>query len=250
MHPVTRILDWLPDCDFAVLRHHFLPHGRDYAIMIQDWVGADPGEHELIFTHCVQIDYETRVQDTVLATSWDDVFCDFAACSKADGPSGYVWGVNWSNAEYRGLNSVNDSSIAAQWTARIGKPFFEATLETNQFWLRLIFHSLRHRKLSSNTSKGVKGDRSKFLHPAAQAEDSTMTTAQIIELDGTQAVRLPEEFRFASSTVSIRKDGQAVVLEPLKAATWPEDFFDQIHTTDPAFDRPLQGQMPPAPTFP
>ena len=48
-----------------------------------------------------------------------------------------------------------------------------------------------------------------------------MTTAQIIELDGTQAVRLPGEFRFASATVSIRKDGQAVVLEPLKAMTWP-----------------------------
>lgn len=62
-----------------------------------------------------------------------------------------------------------------------------------------------------------------------------MTTTQIIELDGTQAVRLPEEFRFASPTVSIRKDGQAVVLEPLKATTWPPDFFEAIHITDPAF---------------
>jgi virulence-associated protein VagC len=76
-----------------------------------------------------------------------------------------------------------------------------------------------------------------------------MTTAQIIELDGTQAVRLPEEFRFASATVSIRKDGQAVVLEPLKTTTWPPDFFEAIHITDPAFARPPQGQMPPALTF-
>ncbi len=75
-----------------------------------------------------------------------------------------------------------------------------------------------------------------------------MTTAQIIEqLDGSQAVRLPEEFRFASATVSIRKDGQAVVLEPLKTATWPADFFEAIHITDPAFARPSQGEMPPAP---
>lgn len=56
-----------------------------------------------------------------------------------------------------------------------------------------------------------------------------MTTAQIIELDGTQAVRLLGEFRFASATVSIRKDGHAVVLEPLKTTTWPPNFFEAIH---------------------
>jgi len=74
-----------------------------------------------------------------------------------------------------------------------------------------------------------------------------MTTALIIDLDGTQAVRLPDEFRFASSTVSIRRDGQAVVLEPIKLATWPANFFEQIQITDPAFSRPIQGEMPPAP---
>ena len=76
-----------------------------------------------------------------------------------------------------------------------------------------------------------------------------MTITQIIELDGTQAVRLPEEFRFATATVSIRRDGDAVVLEPLKTTSWPEDFFQQIRITDPAFDRPSQGQMPPTPTL-
>ena len=76
-----------------------------------------------------------------------------------------------------------------------------------------------------------------------------MTSAQIIHLDGTQAVRLPEEFRFSSPTVSIRKDGQAVVLEPLKTMTWPADFFQRICITDPAFIRPPQGEAPPAPTL-
>ncbi len=76
-----------------------------------------------------------------------------------------------------------------------------------------------------------------------------MTTAQIIELDGSQAVRLPEGFRFASPTVSIRRDGDAVVLEPLKTTSWPVDFFQQIRITDPAFDRPSQDQTLPAPTF-
>lgn len=74
-----------------------------------------------------------------------------------------------------------------------------------------------------------------------------MTTAQIIELDGTQAVRLPEEFRFASATVSIRKDGQAVVLESLKATAWPSDFYEAIHISNPRFARPPQGKIPLSP---
>ena len=76
-----------------------------------------------------------------------------------------------------------------------------------------------------------------------------MTTAQIIEIDGEQAVCLPEEFRFTSATVSIRKDGQAVVLEPIKRKTWPPNFFEEIHIEDPAFVRPIQGEMPPAPKW-
>jgi virulence-associated protein VagC len=76
-----------------------------------------------------------------------------------------------------------------------------------------------------------------------------MTTAQIIELDGTQAVRLPEGFRFAIPTVSIRRGGDAVVLEPLKTTSWPEEFFQQIRITDPAFVRPSHGQIPPATTL-
>ena len=76
-----------------------------------------------------------------------------------------------------------------------------------------------------------------------------MTTAQIIEVDGTQSVRLPDEFRFPSPTVSIRREGEAVILEPLKATTWPADFFEAIHIADPAFARPDQGPMPAAPTL-
>lgn len=87
----------------------------------------------------------------------------------------------------------------------------------------------------------------RFDLPLIANEELGMTTAQIIDLDGTQAVRLPEEFRFAAPTVSIRKDGQAVVLEPLKTAAWPPGFFEGICISDPAFARPPQGETPPAP---
>lgn len=44
--------------------------------------------------------------------------------------------------------------------------------------------------------------------------------------------------------MGICHDGDAIVLEPLKAKAWPAGFFDSIHITDPAFARPDQGQLP------
>ena len=40
-------------------------------------------------------------------------------------------------------------------------------------------------------------------------------TAKVFMTGRSQAVRLPKEFRFASSEVRIRKEGSAVILEPL-----------------------------------
>ncbi|QDU25139.1 hypothetical protein ETAA8_02010 [Anatilimnocola aggregata] len=76
-----------------------------------------------------------------------------------------------------------------------------------------------------------------------------MKTAEVIELQGMQAVKLPEEFRFDGSSVSIRRAGEAVILEPMKPATWPANFLESIHVDDPAFVRPEQGQTPPAPNL-
>ena len=76
-----------------------------------------------------------------------------------------------------------------------------------------------------------------------------MQTAEIFRADGTQAVKLPEGFQFAGSAVSIRREGEAVILEPLKPATWPPGFFDRIRIDDPAFRRPEQGQAPPVPSL-
>ena len=44
-------------------------------------------------------------------------------------------------------------------------------------------------------------------------------TAKVFMTGRSQAVRLPKEFRFASREVRIRKEGSAVILEPL-----PEDW--------------------------
>jgi antitoxin VapB len=77
----------------------------------------------------------------------------------------------------------------------------------------------------------------------------SMKTAEIVETAQGQTLRLPDEFRFETSVVSIRREGSAVILEPLKPNQWPPGFFDRIHISDPAFARPDQGSMPPAPSL-
>jgi virulence-associated protein VagC len=81
-----------------------------------------------------------------------------------------------------------------------------------------------------------------------------MATAEILDLGDYQAVKLPVEFHIDGETVSIRREGDALILEPMAGpesspSAWPEGFFDQIHVDDPNFVRPDQGQLPPAPNF-
>lgn len=61
-------------------------------------LGSDPGAHELTFTHCVRLEYETRVRDDVWSRSWSDEFVDYQAWLDAGEPDGYVWGTDWSSA--------------------------------------------------------------------------------------------------------------------------------------------------------
>ena len=72
----------------------------------------------------------------------------------------------------------------------------------------------------------------------------TMMTAKLFMNGRSQAVRLPKEYRFSGREVAIRREGEAVVLEPLKASTWPKGFFNRICITDHSFARPEQGKMP------
>jgi virulence-associated protein VagC len=70
-----------------------------------------------------------------------------------------------------------------------------------------------------------------------------METAKVIREGDHQTVCLPKGVRLPS-TVTVRQEGEAVVLEPLKPTAWPSGFFDAIHIADPAFERPSQGQLP------
>jgi antitoxin VapB len=74
-----------------------------------------------------------------------------------------------------------------------------------------------------------------------------MTEAKLFKVGGSQAVRLPKEFRMPGDRVRIRKEGDAVILEPLPAKpgrtveevrAWLAEI--QALAKEDAFERPEQ----------
>lgn len=74
-----------------------------------------------------------------------------------------------------------------------------------------------------------------------------METAKLFTTGGSQAVRLPKEYRFEGTEVFIHKEGKAVIIEPKSKRPWPRNFFKRIRVTDRRFRRPEQGSLPPVP---
>lgn len=60
--------------------------------------------------------------------------------------------------------------------------------------------------------------------------------AALFMTGGSQAVRLPKEYRFEGSAVRIRREGRAVVLEPLEKASWPEGYWERLAALTPLPD--------------
>jgi len=73
---------------------------------------------------------------------------------------------------------------------------------------------------------------------------TSVETATVILEGDCQTVRLPKSVHLPTN-IFVRQEGESVVLEPAKPKTWPEGFFDSIHVTDPAFERPEQGHCRP-----
>ena len=66
-------------------------------------------------------------------------------------------------------------------------------------------------------------------------------TAKLFRNGRSQAVRLPKEFRFEGDTVLVRREGNAVILEP--AQGWPEGYVDSFAGVPEDFERPPQGEI-------
>jgi antitoxin VapB len=66
-------------------------------------------------------------------------------------------------------------------------------------------------------------------------------TASLFWTGRSQAVRLPKEFRFEGDTVLVRREGNAVILEP--AQDWPEGWVASFAGVPEDFVRPPQGEI-------
>ncbi|MEX1181654.1 MAG: AbrB/MazE/SpoVT family DNA-binding domain-containing protein [Gemmatimonadota bacterium] len=61
-------------------------------------------------------------------------------------------------------------------------------------------------------------------------------TASLFNNGGSQAVRLPREYRFTGDRVRIRREGEAVILEPLTRRAWPAEFRERFEKLPPLPD--------------
>ncbi|MGH7821432.1 MAG: antitoxin [Candidatus Binatia bacterium] len=52
--------------------------------------------------------------------------------------------------------------------------------------------------------------------------------AKLFKNGRSQAVRLPREFRFKGKEVNIRREGDAIILEPITRRTWPPGYWERL----------------------
>lgn len=65
---------------------------------------------------------------------------------------------------------------------------------------------------------------------------TSVDTAKIFTTGRSQAVRLPKAYRFATSEVTIERQGDAVILRPkLDSATWAQQVLAAVASFDPDF---------------
>lgn len=70
-----------------------------------------------------------------------------------------------------------------------------------------------------------------------------MEVAKVFKTGRSQAIRIPKRFRFATDRVGIRREGDSVILTPLKDITW-DDFFAAHTCPNFELDRTEAQQMP------
>ena len=145
LNPLIRLTsDWLPRFDFALLRHGFLTHGRDYELVVQIF---GRGTTRIILTHAMVANCESAVRPEVWTKSWDDVFLDYDRAKYLDG---YIWGTNWSLA-YPGLSFSEADPDVLKWSILLGRPMNGAILETDRVKLKFVFSDVKTEPLSDDT---------------------------------------------------------------------------------------------------
>jgi len=68
--------------------------------------------------------------------------------------------------------------------------------------------------------------------------DAEIARAKLFWNGRSQAVRLPRAFRFEGDEVSVRREGDAVILEPVRKRDWPPEYWDRLRELTRDFDFP------------
>lgn len=68
--------------------------------------------------------------------------------------------------------------------------------------------------------------------------DTEVARAKLFWNGRSQAVRLPRAFRFEGDEVSVRREGDAVILEPVRKRDWPPEYWDRLRELTRDFDFP------------
>lgn len=142
MAPILEVLREWDFFDMPILRHGFRPNNRDYYL---DVAVIDPGKEErrftIVFRACMECRYRCVLplvgEDRSIL---DDAFADVDRWEAADYPLGYVW-VDWAIA-HPGLQLIDGSERAAEWSLRTRLPMHEIEIETNVYRLSLVFHDV------------------------------------------------------------------------------------------------------------
>jgi virulence-associated protein VagC len=60
------------------------------------------------------------------------------------------------------------------------------------------------------------------------ATKRVLTHAKLFRNGRSQAVRLPKEFRFPGDEVTLRREGDAVIMEPVRKRAWPKGLWERL----------------------
>ena len=74
------------------------------------------------------------------------------------------------------------------------------------------------------------------------AAKKEMARAKLFRNGRSQAVRLPKEFRFPGDEVTLRREGDSVVMEPVRKRAWPRGYWKRLEEARGvgAHARPMQ----------
>ena len=71
-----------------------------------------------------------------------------------------------------------------------------------------------------------------------ESPDTGVARAKLFWNGRSQAVRLPLAFRFEGDEVSVRREGEAVILEPVRKRDWPPEYWDRLRELTRDFEFP------------